>query len=279
MQDLTRRDFIKHAGVATLGVIAVSGIAGTALSCVNKDEAAKPDALVQAAAASGLTAVPWPYAKLDLDAVAERAYASYSNGGCMYGAFEGIIGELRNKIGSPYDNFPVDMMKYGGAGVQGWGTLCGALNGISAAVYLITDAKVGGPVISDVFGWYGAAPLPDYKPAKPKFENIVTSTSNSPLCHVSVTEWCNQASFKATSPERAERCAWLTASVARHTVDLLNKNVDGAYKASFVLSAPVTGCLSCHGKGGPYENVHQSKATDCAACHTDFETKHPRILK
>lgn len=282
MKDLTRRDFIKNAGVATLGVITVSGIAATALSCVTQakeDTIAPPAPTTQASAASGLVAVPWKYTKLDLDSVAERAYNAYYNGGCMYGAFEAIIGELRSKIGSPYDTFPVDMMKYGGAGVQGWGTLCGALNGISAAAYLVADAKVGGPIITDVFGWYGATPLPDYKPAKPKFDKIATSVSNSPLCHVSVTEWCNQTSFKATSPERAERCAWLTASVARYTADLLNKNIEGTYKAAFVLSAPVTGCLSCHGKGGAYENVHQSKASDCASCHTDFVTKHPPILK
>jgi hypothetical protein len=39
--------------------------------------------------------VPWTYKKLDPVAVAERAYPGYFKGGCAYGAFEGIIGELK----------------------------------------------------------------------------------------------------------------------------------------------------------------------------------------
>lgn len=42
--------------------------------------------------------LPWPYVELDPVATAERAYQSYYAGGCMYGTFEGIIGELRNKL-------------------------------------------------------------------------------------------------------------------------------------------------------------------------------------
>ena len=43
--------------------------------------------------------VPWTYKKLDPIAVAERAYPGYYKGGCSYGVFEGIIGELKKEVG------------------------------------------------------------------------------------------------------------------------------------------------------------------------------------
>lgn len=276
MQYINRKDFIKKAGMAALGLATVPAIVGTMFSCTKTVAVEKTENKVSESVGS----LPWPYVKLDPIASAERAYSAYYNGGCMYGAFEGIIGELNEKVGAPYTTFPSAMMKYGAAGVQGWGTLCGALNGISAVIFLVTDAaKVGGPLISEVFGWYGVTELPDYKPAKPKFPDIQKSISNSQLCHISVTKWCNKAGYKATSPERAERCAWLTASVARYTVDLLNKQYDNTFQKTFALPASVTGCLSCHGEGGAFENVHASKQLDCTECHTDLETEHPPIFK
>jgi hypothetical protein len=213
-----------------------------------------------------MATVPWQYVKLDSLAVAERAYAAYSQGGCMYGAFEGVIGELREKVGAPYTAFPTAMMKYGKAGVSSWGTLCGCLNGAAAMTYLVRDAKTGDGLIDELYAWYGAEALPDYRPNSPKFE-IQPSVAHSPLCHVSVTTWCETSGFKALSPERAERCAWLTASVARHTTELLNKLADGETVAMPPLAAEVSGCLACHGKGGVVENVHASKASSCAICH------------
>jgi hypothetical protein len=277
MQDLNRRDFIKGAGVATLGLAAISGIAGTLLACSKTKEPATQKSAVYAA--QDPLVLPWPYIKLDAAACAERAYTAYYNGGCMYGAFEGLIGELVEKVGEPYNTFPSTMMKYGGAGVQGWGTLCGCLNGIAAALPLVTDAKVSGPMTTEVFGWYTATELPDYQPAAPKFTNIAKSISDSPLCHISVTKWCNVAGYKALSPERAERCAWVTASTVYYTVGLLNKAYDNAFTATYAVPASVTGCLSCHGKGGAFENVHTSKAPDCEECHTDLATEHPTIFK
>ncbi len=286
MQCSSRREFIKTAGVVTLGLVAVSGTAGAVLSCASPTPTAAPTNVptitpnpaalsVAQLTAAGVVAHPWPLKKIDATAAAERAYAAYSNGGCMYGAFEGIIGEMREKYGPPFDAFPAAMMKYGGAGVSGWGTLCGALNGAAAAIALVTEPKVTSPIINEVYGWYGVTPLPDYKPVKPKFANIDTSVAASQLCHTSVTKWCDKTGFKALSPERAERCAWLTASVARYTADLLNKQADGAFKATFAVPASVTGCLSCHGKGGPIENVHVSNQTVCTECHDSLGSGHP----
>jgi len=198
----------------------------------------------------------------------------------MYGAFEGIVGELAKVVGAPFTAFPSAMMKYGGAGVSGWGTLCGCLNGAAAAINLLYEPAKANPIINELFGWYGVTALPDYKPKAPKFANIPTSVANSQLCHVSVTNWCDTSKFKATSPERADRCAWLTASTVKYTVDLLNKQSAGSFAATFKSPAAVTGCLSCHGKGGVSETVHANNATTCTSCHAEVLTgKHPIPLK
>jgi len=266
---LDRRKFLIGAGLVVAG--AAIPFSAAALSGCARPQASLPDG-VETTSTPTLTpppdmaTVPWQYVKLDSLAVAERAYAAYSQGGCMYGAFEGVIGELREKVGAPYTAFPTAMMKYGKAGVSSWGTLCGCLNGAAAMTYLVRDAKTGDGLIDELYAWYGAEALPDYRPNSPKFE-IQPSVAHSPLCHVSVTTWCETSGFKALSPERAERCAWLTASVARHTTELLNKLADGETVAMPPLAAEVSGCLACHGKGGVVENVHASKASSCAICH------------
>ena len=40
------------------------------------------------------------------------AYNAYYESGCAYGAFEGIIGELRETKGPPFDLVPTKMMTY-----------------------------------------------------------------------------------------------------------------------------------------------------------------------
>jgi hypothetical protein len=278
MQYSSRREFLKGAGAATIGVVALSGLAGGVLSCTKPSTTeTKPPA---AGTSPTSTGVPWPYQKIDPVAAAERAYAAYSAGGCMYGGFEGIFGELRNKIGSPYDTFPVAMMKYGSAGVSGWGTLCGSLNGAAAAICLVSDPKVYNSIINELFGWYAMTELPDFKPAKPTTTSqIDTTVANSPLCHISVSKWCTKTGFKTSSPQRADRCGRLTASVVRYAVDLLNKQAAGTFKAAFKVTPPVAECLTCHGKGSPMEDVHVSNQSQCIECHTSLPSSHDAFMK
>ncbi len=85
--------------------------------------------------------VPWAYKKLDPVTVAERAYPGYFKGGCGYGAFDGIIGELKKEAGYPFLLIPTEMFIFGEGGVAGTSTLCGALNGSAAAMFLVTGAS------------------------------------------------------------------------------------------------------------------------------------------
>lgn len=98
--------------------------------------------------------------------------------------------------------------------------------------------------------------------------------ANSPLCHVSVTRWCKETGLKSFSQERADRCGWLAASVARHAAELLNRKLDGAFNPAHALSSEVQTCRSCHDKGGTLENSRG--LMDCGGCHfSSAKVKHP----
>lgn len=221
--------------------------------------------------------VPWKYKQLDPIAVAERAYPAYYKGGCCYGAFEGIVGELQKQVGSPYTMMPTEMMIFGEGGVAGVSSLCGALNGAAAAMFLVAgglDPKKKGEafeMIRELFNWYDREALPNFRPASPKYE-IRPSVSKSPLCHASVTNWCKASGLKSFSAERAERCGWLAASTAKHAVELLNQGAESKFTTASKLSSGVESCRKCHDKGGKLENSRGMM--DCGGCHFTGKAAH-----
>jgi hypothetical protein len=265
---LSRRGLLKDAGVFLLGTT-LGGLSSPLSKNLATASTGKPEGIE----------LPWPYKKLNPEVVAENAYVGYYKGACCYGAFEGIIGELRKEIGSPYIMIPTSMMIFGEGGIAGIASICGALNGASAAIFLITGGmekekrEVAFALTKELFNWYEQEALPNYKPQKPKFE-IVKSVSRSPLCHASVSNWCKTAKFKAFSKERSERCGWLTASVAKYTVEILNKHAEASFKPVHKLSPAVQSCRSCHDKGSALEDTRG--LMDCGGCHFTPRTKHPK---
>ena len=224
--------------------------------------------------------LPWPYKPVDPIKAAQSAYDHYFAGGCMFATFEGITGELRQTIGYPYTSFPGYMMMYGEAGVAGAGTLCGALNGAAAAIFLIAGGiraerkELAFAMTRDLFTWYEQTDLPDFEPEVSMFD-IVKSVSGSPLCHASVSNWCKAANAKSYSPERAERCAWLCGSVARQAVKLLDANAKGNFKPFVALSTETQTCGSCHDYKSPREDTRGSM--DCGGCHFTNQTTHSKL--
>ncbi len=214
-------------------------------------------------AASESMPVPWKYTPLDPDAVGQRAFNSYLKGHCMYGSFEGIVGLLGEKLGAPYNQFPFAMFKYGAGGGNGWGTLCGTLNGSMAAIQLLSPDP--NPVIDSLMSWYQTEALPNFYPVGAKFPEVC-SVAGTPLCHESIANWTKAAGKKAYSPEREERCAALAASVARKAVQLLNDQVSGKVLMGFTPSKQTQKCMTCHEKGGMVENIRGKM--DCGGCHT-----------
>jgi len=147
----------------------------------------------------------------------------------------------------------------------GWGTVCGSIAGANMVANLIIGPRIAGSDLghhmgSEIMEWYANADLPIYVPKNPKVptEKIPRTTSNSPLCHISVGKWMKAANKGIKSPERKDRCARVTASVAYHMVTLLNAWKDGKYepKGSWaaVKSVGITGqfnCNECHGTNIP----------------------------
>jgi hypothetical protein len=233
---MDRRDFLKNGLKVGLGV-AVGVAAGGGIALASRGEN---------------TNLPYPYVKLDPERVAQRAYNYYHKGHCAYAVFAAILDELKEKVGEPYTYIPSELYVYGKGGIVGWGTVCGALNGACGIITL--TCKDYGKLIDTLFSWYEKTELPTFVPkgkvAYPK------SVSNSPLCHVSVMKWCKAATnhfgrhIAYNSKERSERCARLSASVARKTVELLNEYHEGRFVPVKVKGFQKTkmDCMECHSK-------------------------------
>ncbi len=234
---MDRRHFLKSGLVIGVGTIA--GISFKSESAL---------------ASKKVENLPYPYVKLDPKKVADKAYEGYYKGECAYGVFSSIIDELKIKVGFPYTGIPSEIFHYGGGGVAGWGTVCGALNA-AAAIFNLT-CKDFKPMIDTLYQWYQTAELPDYIPCKGPYckKPYPKSISHSPLCHVSVQRWCKAASiyFKQDVPykskKRSERCARLSASVARKVVEMLNEYHFGKFVPTKVKESEKAkmDCRICH---------------------------------
>lgn len=134
----------------------------------------------------------YPYVPLyegDLPALAELGRQNMvAGGGCgLNGAKTLIHALIEAGAGGDWGSLPVDMFGYGGGGVNGWGTICGALNGILAIVFLICKANGYSPnnVTDAVMKWYAETALPTEENF-PGFDKART-IADSPLCHVSIS--------------------------------------------------------------------------------------------
>lgn len=210
----------------------------------------------------------WKYYPLDPQKTAELAYHKYKEGGCMYSCFLSIVKQLADKYGEPYASFPMHTMRYGHGGISGYGSVCGTLNGAAAAISLFIPDKVNrDSLIKDLFRWYEEGSFPIFTSKKPLIDTqLVTSVSNSVLCHASVTNWIKVSKYKVSSKERIERCRRLTADVAKKTASMLNEFFEGTYLATDAHNKTTRECLTCHGNHGKLDNT--SGDMNCTSCHS-----------
>jgi hypothetical protein len=218
----------------------------------------------------------YPEGGLDVERTRELGYLGFkgvelSDGtrhtGCGFGTFNAIIGQLADVVGAPYTTIPVQMMDWAGAGVVGFGTLCGTLGGACAAMGLICDGGDARAFISDLLTWYSETALPTnlHAPGGP----LPQSVAGSNLCHVSLTRWCTSAGFASRSPERLERCSRLAGDVAAKAVELLNQGGMGLEKP-----AEKTVCRSCHYMGDTYATGQFTHGEmNCLTCHIELKDK------
>ncbi len=272
MDKLNRRDALRLVGVG-MGTIFAYGAARE----TNADDATASPAKVEGADA-------WKYALVDPDKVAKDAYEQYPVGRCMHTTFMAIVKNVGEALAA-FDplasaamlNFPFHMMKYGDSGANGWGSLCGSLNGAMAAVALFcADSAKRKAILDELGNYYERTMLPIFKPEGG--EETPRSISNSILCHVSSGKWISVAKVRSDSPERTERCSRLSADVAKKTAELLNlylsSDVSDEAKAAILTRRPepVATCVKCHNKGGETSDVI-GKMT-CNECHPEKSVDH-----
>ena len=222
--------------------------------------------LLQSAAAKGGTTEkwPWPYEKLDPAKTAEIAYNEWYRVFCGAAVINSVFSQLREKVGEPYTSFPADAFVFLEGGQVGWGTICGSPAGANIVANCIIGPRVAGAheghqIAADIMQFYSETALPVYKPQAPKITAaIMTTTSDSPLCHLSVGKWMKATGYALKSPERKDRCARVAASTAYRLVELLNDWKDGKYEAKSDFSCArengITGqynCNDCHGDKVP----------------------------
>ncbi len=259
--DRTRRAIISCFGAGAAGIM--TGLGG-----------AMP------ASGSETPELPWTYVKLDPEETRKLGHELCYASNCASGAFKAILVQLIDKVGYPYNQVPLNIFNYGGGGVTGWGTVCGALNGAGGAITLAAGKAQNDALMTELLGWYTLQAFPSdesndcaaaggYAGDRAVSQEVLAqSVSESPLCHVSVTTWCRTAGKASKSPERAERCARVTGDVAAKAVELLNAVHDDTFVPKFELPAEVTSCTSCHKVGTVYAAGHNTIGKmSCLQCH------------
>ncbi len=201
----TRREFLRMAGKVTLGAAALSTV----------------PSVVKAEAEIAAPAFPWTYQYLDVKEVQDKIYENfYAKGGCCAGVASGILDLLAEKYGYPYNQIDGRMFAHGGGG-YGNRNLCGSLGGAFAVLNLFVTGGDMSAIRTQIYDWYKTTAFPIYQPAD-KEAHAHHSVSGSELCRDSVGNWMETSGFEFGSPERATRCASLSADVGGKLVELLN---------------------------------------------------------
>jgi len=254
---LSRRDLLKGAGrVSAVGGLAL--VAGAGLGVLAGCESSTTKTVTTGSAESAV--LPWPYVKLDAASIKqlqETAHGNWFKGFCAFATLSGIMTQLREKIGAPWTGYPMEAIIYGHGGTAGWGGTCGTLTGAGMAASLAAGPKIGEQILNDVMRWYTETALPIYVPDTPKATITAVSTSNSPLCHVSVGKWMKKEGVGFLSAQQMERCARLSSDVAAKTAEYLNAEVDKQFTAANKSQVTLNGmpsqnnCAECHGTNIP----------------------------
>ncbi len=258
-KEMSRRELLRLGSIAGASVVG-GGLTGYTF-------AAPP--------AQGMDGVwPWPLQKrISLKKATKLAYENYYVRGCMYAAFTGVVARVADDLGSPYSNFPFEMMHYGAGGGELWGSLCGTLNGGLAALALfVGNTTLRREMANQLMKWYETTRLPTWNPETPLRDvpvKLPKSKANSPLCHVSVGRWVQKSGYDPFSPERADRCGRVSASVAEFVAMQLNEAlVRGNLQNRKEISKEAESCLVCHGRGPAGLNEPDILSRmDCTPCH------------
>lgn len=256
-----RREFLSVLSGAAIGLAANSGFA------------------MPGRTAAGVE-LPLGYDTLDPEETRMLAHDTYYSSNCASGVFKTIISQLREKVGGGYNAIPLDLYAFAGGGVNGWGTVCGSLNGAGGVITLAAGAEANNALMQELMGWYTLQAFPTSESnalaegaaltggGDVSGEALPQTISGSPLCHVSVSSWCTGTGYASMSSERKERCARVTADVAAKAVMLLNAHHNGNFQPEYVTPEDIANCTSCHTVGTiMWKGNNTIGKIDCLSCH------------
>lgn len=224
----TRKEMLNLTGKSLASVAVLGSVSGMLTGCEKEESKAAENNLPSKEVleyeyiekSEDQAPHPYPYQKVDVATATERAHAGfYNKGGCCRAVADGIIGELADKAGYPFNQVPIDMFA-NGAGGYGAGTLCGALGGGVAAIGLVCDDDSAKELTKELFSWYTSTELPNYQPDI-EIDKVIASSVN---CTDSVSPYMEVANVKMADDIRMERCACLSGDVAGKTVEILNNH-------------------------------------------------------
>jgi len=272
---LSRKEFLSNSAKYAAGITAGMG----ALGLLTKNKAG-----------AGIKNAewPWPYVELDPEEARIRGHAGYWTGrGCSYGAFHAIISMLAEEVGEPYTLIPTEFLEWGRGGGWGWGVLCGGLTGALTALNLCWDKEKASKLGNELLGWYTVVEFPSDISNQYAADHIFTdnrcdddlmqTVAGSPLCHISVSNWCVKSGNKRTSTERSERCARLTGDVSAYLVQIMNDELKNQFQAMYQTPDSVEYCMNCHGPGAIDDTIGKMECIQCHGDHTGDFTSAEKI--
>ena len=282
---MSRRKFLVGAGT----VAGAAGLAGLGLSKYASDAEAVGAAL------------PFPYPSTDQpnpEAVARRAYEIYHSGrGCAEAVWGSFVDTLTAGNLGTWGALPLNIFRFGGGGIAGWGTICGTLNGSAAILGMVIDVSKNGAhrvTLTDaVFQYYAKTALPTnnaylssqgqlgslgaWSPAKMPQNNVPTSIADSPLCHASLVQWTMATGIKDASAGQKDRCAKACFDVSYKLTELLNTY----FAAITPTSTPAPGAVSLDPAVYACDTCHVTYTgarMGCTSCH-DMSATDGHFLK
>lgn len=211
--DVSRRDFLRKAGVGALGlgVLSLTGCAGAADPTPTPEDATP--ATVEA------PAWPWKWEELDPQVALENGYkAFYTHGGCCAGSVAAIVETLAGQYGYPYNQINGKVFA-NGAGGYGAQSLCGSLGGACFVFGLFLEGKDAGALRNELYEWYKGHAFPQYQP---EITAPIQTVSGSVECADSVGKYMAATGLTMADDARKARCAAVTGEVAAKAADLLN---------------------------------------------------------
>jgi len=163
------------------------------------------------------------YVNLNPEEVALKAFNYFLDLKCSEASFKAIIVTLAEKIGEPYSFIPSSILAYGKAGIYGWCGVCGAFNGVSAAISLIFEGNDGKIMksLNQLGAFLLSNPQPFYLPSDVNFNIKLSLPSLS--CSDIFLRFRKEYGIDFENEERKMFCRCLTYSVVFKTVEILNR--------------------------------------------------------